>query len=232
MRAILGLGLILVIGLAGCTGQGDPTSSAPSAAESTAPNASPDESAQASESAAAEGSLCAVEHEPCPLEAGTYSSAPFEPAFMFTIDDGWMNDRAFADGGGISKEIGGIYWASGVSAGTVAGEEVEIGASADDFVAFLQGLEVAGMTVSEPTPASVDGVEGQQIDVDSNDVDAPALYFIEEDQFNLVANEKARFIILDKDGEAVILIVDSFTSADFDEWVDTAQPVLDSIRWE
>ena len=227
----LGLGMILVIVLGGCSGQGDASSTAPSVAESIAPSASPAESAPASE-VAGEGVLCAEGHEPCPLEAGTYSSAPFEPAFMFTIDDGWLNDRAFADGGGISKEVGGIYWASAVSGGTIAGEEVEIGASAADFVTFLQGLEVTGMTVTEPTPASVDGVDGQQVDVESNDVDAPALYFIEEDQFNLVANEKARFIVLDKDGETVILIVDSFTTADFDEWLDTAQPVLDSIHWE
>ncbi len=229
----LTLGIILVLGLAGCSGQGDASSTAPGAEESTALSPSAAESASSSASSGGGvGALCAEGHEPCPLEAGTYSSAPFEPAFTFTIDDDWLNDRAFADGGGISKETGGIYWASGVSGGTVAGEEVEIGASPEEFVAFLQTLEVAGMTVSEPTPASVDGVEGQQVDVAANDVEAPALYFIEEDQFNLVANEKARFIVLEKDGETLILIIDSFTAADFDEWLATAEPVMESIRWE
>ena len=229
----LAFGITLVIGLAACSGQGDGSSSAPSAGESTALSPSPAESASSSASdATGEGALCAVGHEPCPLEAGTYSSAPFEPAFTFAIDDGWQNDRAFADGGGISKETGGIYWGSGVSGGTVAGEEVEIGASPEDFVDFLQTLEAAGVTVSEPAPASVDGVEGQQVDVESNDVDVPELYFIDEDQFNLVANEKARFIVLDKDGETVLLIIDAFTTADFDDWLDTAEPVMESISWE
>jgi hypothetical protein len=221
-RAAMGIAFVL----AGC---GGPAADSPSTAASAV---EPSETAAASAQASGEGVLCAVGHEPCPIEAGTYTAAPFEPNFSFSVDDGWQNDRAFADGGGISKTDGGIFWASGVASGTIGGEEVEIEASVDDFVTFLQGFEAIGMTVSAPTPVTVDGVSGQQIDVAANEAEAPALYHIAEDQFNLVPGEKARFLVLDKDGETVLLIIDSFTTEGFDDWLATAQPVIDSISWE
>jgi len=230
--AALMLGLVMTA----CTGEGSASEAASAAPGSEPPRASasvsPAESTEAPASATGEGALCAVGHETCPLEAGTYTAAPFEPNFAFTIDDGWTNDRAFADGGGISQESGGIYWASGVEAGRIGEEDIEIGASTDDFVIFLRGFEAVGMSVSEPTPITVDGVSGQQVDVESNEAEAPGLYQIAEDSFNLVPGEKARFLVLDKGGETVILIIDAFASDDFDDWVETAQPVLDSISWK
>lgn len=228
-RAVLGVAILL----AGCGGAATDSSVAPASVdEQTEPSASAAESAAASSDATGEGELCAEGHQPCPIEAGTYTAAPFEPNFSFTIDEGWQNDRAFADGGGISQETGGIFWASGVGEGTVDGEPVEIGASVDDFVTFLQAFEALGMTVSEPTPVTVDGVRGQQVDVATNEAEAPGLYLIAEDQFNLVPGEKARFLVLDRDGETVLLIIDSYTTEGFDDWVATAQPVIDSITWE
>ena len=87
------------------------------------------------------------------------------------------------------------------------------------------------MTVSEPTEATVDGASGQQVDVESNDVQAPGLFFLKDDAFHLVPDEKARFLVVDQAGETVIFIIDAFSAADFDEWMGTAQPVVDSITW-
>lgn len=209
----------------GSTQDGGAAATTPAPAQTASPTAGAD-------GAGAAGTLCAVGRQPCEMEAGTYTAAPFEPNFAFTIDEAWMNDRAYADGGGISQGIGGIYWLSGATAGTVAGQEVEIGASVDEFVAFLQSLEAAGMTVSDPTEVAVDGSSGQQVDVESNDVEAPGLIFIAEDEFHLVPDEKARFIVVDHGGETVAFIIDSFAAGDFDEWVETAQPVIDSISWQ
>jgi len=217
--------LVLAIFVTGCGGTAGQSTSAATVDELIQPSASP--SAESGR-----GALCAQGFEPCSLEAGTYSAAPFAPNFSFTIGDAWQNDRAFVDGGGISREMGGIIWASGVSHGTVGREEVAIGASPDDFVAFLQSLKATGMTVSEPTSATVDGATGQQLDVESNDVEAPGLYFIAEDTFLLVPDEKVRFIVLDKDGTTVLFILESYKTADFAAWLDTSQPVVDSISWE
>ena len=233
-------GLLLILVLMSCTVSSEESDAdaeesvagSETASEAASEGSSVDASAAASEGAAGgTGELCAVEFETCALESGTYSSSPFEPEFTFTVDDGWTNERAWPDGGGISKEGGAFYWASGTARGTVAGEEVEIAGGVDGFVAFLQSLAATGMTVSEATAVVVDGAAGQQVDVESNEVDAPALFFIAEDQFNLVAGEKARFTVLDVEGETAVLIVDAFEAADFDEVAATVQPIVDSVAW-
>ena len=226
---------LLLTLLAGCAGTGAesgataesrlPTSEQESASTPAAP------SEPGSTGGAGEGELCAVEFETCPLEAGTYTVAPFQPTFTFTLDDGWTNERAWPDAGGLSKGDGAFYWASGVEAGTVGSEEVEIAAGAGEFLAFLASLESIGMTVSEATDVTVDGASGQQIDVASNDVEAPGLFSLDNDQFNLVPEEKARFIVVERDGETVVFILDAFTTEAFDAWIETARPVLDSVRW-
>lgn len=241
-RRLLALpaGLLLIFVLVSCTGSSEESaasaeesvagSDAASAAASEGPSV--DASAAASEGASGTtGELCAVGFETCTLESGTYSSSPFEPEFTFSLDDGWTNERAWPDGGGISKDGGAFYWASGTARGTVANEEVEIAGGVDGFVAFLRALAATGMTVSEATAVDVGGAAGQQVDVESNDVDAQGLFFLAEDRFNLVAGEKARFIVLDVGGETVVLIVDAFEAADFDEVAATIQPIVDSVAW-
>ena len=220
--------LVVAMLLAGC-GSGGGSSSAASSSDATASSAAA--SASGSDGTTA-GSLCAVDHTPCALEGGTYSAAPFEPAFSFTIEGSWQNDRAFADGGGISQDTGGIYWASGVERGRLGDEEVEIGATPEQFIAFLQSLSLAGATISAQSEQSVGDYSGASVDVESGDEPLPGLYLIDADAFNLAPNEKARFIVLDVEGETVVFVVDAFASADFDAWLATAQPVLDSVTWD
>lgn len=224
---------LLPLVLAACTGTTGESPATDEATASATASQSPaaSDSVPASASAGGEGELCAVEFETCPLEAGTYSVAPFEPPFTFAVDAGWTNERAWPDAGGVSKGDGAFYWASGVEAGTVGSEEVEIGATVDDFVAFLASLEAIGMTVSEASEVTVDGAAGQQVDVESNDVDAPGLFSLDDDQFNLVPDEKARFLVVERDGETVVFIIDAFTTDAFDSWIETAQPVVDSVSW-
>jgi hypothetical protein len=219
--------LVVAMLLVGCGNVGgSATASSSGAAESSAAA-----SASSSEGTTA-GSLCAVDHTPCELPGGTYSAAPFEPAFSFTIEGSWQNDRAFSDGGGISQDTGGIYWASGVERGRLGDEEVEIGATPEQFIAFLQSLSLAGATVSAQSEQSVGDHSGASVDVESGDEPLPGLYLIDADAFNLAPNEKARFIVLDVEGETVVFVVDAFASADFDAWLATAQPVLDSVTWD
>ena len=231
MKRFVVMGLLLA-GCSGGAGASDQPTSVATPTQSVESSASPPPAVPSPSDASDDGGLCAEGFETCTLEPGTYSAAPFEPGFMFTIEEEWTNDRAYADGGGISLQTGGVYWASGVTDGTVADEPVEIGAGIDGFVLFLQSLTTMGMTVSEPVPVTIDGVEGQQIDLETNDAEARGLYFIEDDAFNLIPQEKARFLVLEKEGETVLLIVDAFVASDFDEWVETAQPVVDSIVWE
>ena len=225
MRILIVLACLIV---SGCTGSG--ASGSPAGSGSASP---PSSSGAASSSASAgEGALCAVDHEPCQLEPGTYSAAPFEPGFTFTIEEAWQNDRAFADGGGISQPTGGIYWASGVTRGRLGDEEVEIGATPEQFIAFLQSLSLAGATISGQSELSVGDRAGQSVDVETGEEALSGLYLIAEDAFNLAPHEKARFIVFDVDGETVVFVIDAFAAADFDAWVAAAAPVLESVEWD
>jgi hypothetical protein len=123
-----------------------------------------------------------------------------------------------------------ILWASGVTAGTVADKEVAIGPGTAGFVAFLGQFK--GFTLSAPGPAVVDGVTGIQLDVETNGTAAPGMFQIKNDVFNLDAGEKARFVLLEKDGTTVIFIIDAFKAAGFDAFLTKAQPVFDSVTWE
>ena len=231
MRRLAGVSSILAIGLlAGCGGaQTSPSSSV--VIDPTSPTDTLAASASARPSAAGVGALCAEGRQSCPLEAGTYSSAPFEPEFTFSVDDEWTNDRAYAEAGAVSRENGALSWASGVTVGTVGGEDFLIGPTADEFVAFLQALEATAIDVSDPTPVTVADVSGQQVDVTTGPVDAGSLFFLDDDEFGLVADEKARFLVLDNEGEHLVFILESYVATDFDEWIETVTPVVESVTW-
>jgi hypothetical protein len=177
--------------------------------------------------------LCAKEFTACSLEAGTYSTTPFEPAFDFTIAGPWQNDRAWPDGGEIATADGAVQWASGVTTGFKEGIEnlgTPIGPKPADFIDYVQSFK--GFTVTDPVPVTIDGVEGQQIEVSTNDTGVHGFFVITHDAFNVDAGEKIRFYVLDKDGQTVILTMDSFKEAGFDAFADVAQPVIDRVKWE
>lgn len=231
MQTVGGAILALLTACGGASTESSSTEEA-SAPDNAGPSASASPSEPGESEAAGAGELCAVEFETCPLDAGTYSSSPFDPEFTFVVDDGWTNERAWPDGGGVSKEGGAVYWISGVTTGMVAEHEIEIGADVEGFMTFLQSLEAVGMTVSEATEVEVDGAAGMQIDVETNEVEAPGLMAMESDSFNLAPGETARFLVLDVDGETVVLIIDAFLSEDFESVVAIGEPVIASIRWE
>lgn len=235
-------GAILIAVLVGCSGAAVSTAPPASAAASptvastaaTTPSPSVEPASASASTAAGVGKLCAKEHEVCPTPAGTYSSAPFEHPFTFTIDgDGWANDRAWPHGGSMTK--GGsdsFLWASGITAGRVdEGDDLQVGPTQQDFIDLLR--KSTRLTVT-PTPVlvTVGGVSGLQVDVEATG-DLPGLFFFPEDAFNLRAGEKVRFIVLDKDGATVVLMVESFKEATFDAFMtDVAQPILGGLTWE
>ncbi len=237
-RLALGSGLLIaILGLGACGSGATPSpppsvvSASPSQLATPAATASPSPAASPSKATAA-ATLCAGgQSDPsCDLTPGTYSADPFKPGFTFTITEPWTNDRRYADGGSISIPDAAFLWASGVSVGTVADKEVAIGPGPAGFVAFLGQFK--GFTLSAPVPAVVDGVNGIQVDVETNETDAPGMFQIKADVFNLDAGEKARFILLEKDGITVMFMIDAFKEAGFDAFLVKAQPVLDSVTWE
>jgi hypothetical protein len=220
-------------GTTGSSGASSPTAVAPASPVATAtPSQAATESppAEASPSAAGAGALCAVLYEPCPLEAGIYRSDPFVPAFTFAIDDGWTNDRNFADGGGLSKGPGGIYWSSGVSMGRVGESQVEFDSTIEGFSGHLASFD--GFEITEGAPATIGGQEAVVIDLATGDTAARGLYLLAEDAYNLGPGEKVRLYLMEMDGVLVTFVVEAWMEADFDAVVAQSQPVLDSVVWD
>ncbi len=236
-HAVLMVGGTLLLAACGATTgssiASSPTAVAPaSPAATAAPSEPPTEAptATVSPSAAGAGALCAVLYEPCPLGAGTYRSDPFAPAFTFAVDDGWTNDRNFADGGGLSKGPGGIYWSSGVSTGMAGEAQVEFESTIEGFSGHLASFD--GFEITEGAPATVGGQEAVVLDLVTNDTSARGLYLVAEDAYNLGPGEKVRFYLMEMDGALVTVVVEAWMEADFDAVVAQSQPVLDSIVWD
>jgi hypothetical protein len=228
MARIVGSAFV-AIALLACGGSQASPSHSIAAATSTTKSVAPSSAAPGS----GHGALCAKAFVPCPLPAGTYSSAPFEHPFTFTISgEDWTNDRAWPHGGSTTRSgTNAFLWASGVESGVIAGATSPIGPTPADFIAHLRKFD--GFTVGDPIPITVDGISGSYVDVLTNDMVAEKVYLIPEDAFNLSAGERLRFIVLDIDGAAVILIVDSFKAADFDAFMaEVAQPILDGLAWD
>jgi hypothetical protein len=107
---------------------------------------------------------------------------------------------------------------------------VTLGPAPADFIAFLN--KPKGWVVSKPVAVTIGGVAGQQVDVATRKVGIRAVFTIPEDAFNVDAGEKVRFIVLDKGGTRVVLMVDAFKEKDFNDVVALEQPILDSILWQ
>jgi hypothetical protein len=148
---------------------------------------------------------------------------------MFTLPEAWSNDRAFADGGGISQVQGTFDWASAPMI-VKAGQTQSSSASADEFLAYLAALPDA--TVTAPVAVTVGGVEGRAVDVTTNTGVFDGLYEITEDAFNLGPGEQARFIVLEQGGQTVVFVQEALQAANFDAWLAKTQPILDGLTWQ
>lgn len=227
---LLSLAVVLTIGVAACSTQATVTPTTNSSA-ATSPTSDATEE-PTGEPSPNEGTLCAHEFTGCQIPAGTYSTEPFEHPFEFTVTETWTNNRAWPHGGEIGTPEGdaAFQWASGVDTGTMDGQTVEIGPEPNDVIDFLRGFE--GFTVSEPTEVTIDGVSGQQVDVLTNETSAPGILRFAEDALNLAPGEKVRYIVLDKDGATVLLIVDAFEQDQFEDFLARVEPILASITWQ
>jgi len=205
------------------------TASSVPSVSSEAPIASPPSSPTASPTVSV-GTLCAKDFQPCDIPAGTYSSAPFSPAFTFTITAPATNNRAWPHGGDVTGDKGGLFWASGITGAATEKGPVTLGPAPADFIAFLS--KPKGWVVSKPVPVTIGGVAGQQVDVATRKLGIRAVFTIPEDAFNVDPGEKIRYLVLAKDGTTVVLMVDAFKEKDFEAVLALEQPILDSITWQ
>jgi hypothetical protein len=231
----------LVVAFAGACGSiASPSSTAtttvsetpsPVPSASQPPTASPPPTTQPT-AAASPLALCATASTPCPVSAGTYSTAPFVHPFLITIGDGWTNDRRWPHGGELAAPSGLSYleWGSDFTGNGPSGASVKIGPTADDVFGYL--ASIADFTVSPPLDVTLGGKTGRSVDVSTNSATAPGFLHIAEDSYNLGPGEKARFMVFEIDGSAVVIMVEVPKEKDFEAEMATMQPTLDTIVWQ
>jgi hypothetical protein len=113
----------------------------------------------------------------------------------------------------------------------------------EDLVAWLE--QHPWLEASTPRPASVGGVEGQQIDVTAARLpkDHPqicggpcALLFASDapsSPFASGLDEKIRFVILEEvEGETVTIAIDTSPDDQFDNALPQAEKILNSVEWK
>jgi hypothetical protein len=230
--------------VAGCGGSVAPTATPaavtqPSSLPATqATTPSPTASLVATPVASGPLALCAVGKKECFVSAGTYTTAPFEPAFTFSLDTTWKNTRAYEHGGGIGTQEGDLNWASGITAGfdgTASGANAEppIGPTVEDFIAFLDAVESSDtLTRTGSGEVTIAGAKGRYVDFVRTENGAAVGFSVLEDTFILDRQAKARFIAVDVDGTTAVFVLEGQFAHTFDALLKRLQPVLDSIVWQ
>ena len=178
--------------------------------------------------------LCAVGGDECSIQAGTYTTGPFEPAFTFTIESTWDNTRAFAEGGGIDTQSGAINWISGRAQAWVGAADLRIKNERDvaRYIKLLEGER--GYTVGKTTAVSIGGVDGLQVDVVRAVLNSTGAGFFPppaEDSFVYEPGGQSRVYFIETPGTWTFFVIEGDDER-FDSIMEVAQPVLDSIAWE
>jgi hypothetical protein len=236
VNGILGLLATAVLTMTACGGGGggvDDRSAAPQTEAST------------TETAAAPGTLPEQEG---PLPAGEYETRAFEPAFSFTVGEGWK--VYFPHLPDVLTIVQGTQGSWEVSFSTPKevfdpskpAEEVAIPApeTVDGWVAWLQ--EHPNLDAGVPVPATVGGVSGAQLDVAVSSIPrdypqycpAPCVpgWRLSEPvtAFTFFSGDKGRIVVLDVEGEMVIVNAEA-PEDEFEEFLPEAQKVLDTVEW-
>jgi hypothetical protein len=167
-----------------------------------------------------------------------YGAAVFEPAFHFLVSQDWVYYEAATTPNTLyieGRQGGQLLFANPrhVFDSSNASEQKEVPrpANADEWVSWFQSHP--NLDTSEPVPMSVGGVSGVRIDVtptSENESGVVLLFPVEDTQFGSYVGSKDRLVIVDVEGETVVINV-AAPAGKFDEFLPKAQKVLDTVEW-
>jgi len=190
------------------------------------------------------------------LQPGTYRSTILEPTIDFEIaSPGWIWDfsaggfRLIADTSHADLySPDGIYFLRDpaiASQDCAEREEPGVGRSVQDLVAWLE--TAPGLAVSEPTPVTIGGLDGMQLDLRldphwtqtcewSGDMPVVPLVFNGAAQggynWAMLPEMSSRWYILDsRDGVVIVDIEDGPGGASHDELMKTGGEIVDSLAF-
>lgn len=180
------------------------------------------------------------------LEPGRYTSSAVGPSIDFRVEDGWLVGPTAS---------GPIFVLERVDQpGTV------LSVTRFDGDAFLDSCDPTSLSRVEPTvprlmeiiagnpylnpgplvQLEVDGYQGLRLDVATpvyTECNLPylliwALPIAEGGEFVQVADQQSRFIVLDVDGDVVVIAIESFPGVPFGGLLDASMELLGSMRIE
>jgi uncharacterized protein YjbI with pentapeptide repeats len=172
---------------------------------------------------------------------GLYATEEFEPAMSFSVSDGsWrLSSRDTTDGLLIAESEGGELAFTNPSrvldpSNPSEPKEVPAPENTEEWASWFRSHP--NLDTSEPVQVSVGGASGVQIDVTDTSVPdnySRVLFFPFADGTFVMASSvgiKDRFVIVDVEGETVVINV-AAPEDQFDEFLPTAQKVLDTVEW-
>jgi hypothetical protein len=178
------------------------------------------------------------------LEAGRYESDLAGPVFEFEANEDWVVGPS-GDGPIFTLEFAG-------APGSV------LSFTRFDGETFLDSCDPTSMTVVEPSVSrlteilagnpylnpgipeavEVDGFSGLQLDIGVPAYAECALPYVlvwaipvgAGGEFVQMANQQSRFLILDVDGDVIVIAIEAFPGVPFGGFLDAATELIDSIR--
>ena len=185
---------------------------------------------------AGSGAARTLGDRPAPLASGHYTSDLLGAPITFDLaDSGWKGDQAAGQFFELSRQMGDSSGVLSVMTfdGTVANDpcapafdgQVEVTAAA--FAQWLSGLSALSTTA---TPTTLFGKPATQLDATVIATACPNSPFILLwDGFRLYPSEAMRVITQDQGGKVVIVSAEAVQSTDLPDFLDVAQPVIDSM---
>jgi hypothetical protein len=205
-----------------------------------------------------------------PVDAGTYKSqfiaphvdqggewAPVFGALTYTVPDGWANASDWPESFELvpASEMPPIDDAdrtgvidifthpTAMTQDRPCSDQVEsgVGRTADELATWIG--TVPGLVTTEPTPITIDGRSGQQLDIsidpswtglcNENDPDKTPIVTYLNPGLAVRGNEMTRLILLDLgEGDTVVIGMWIRDQAAFDSFIPEAMPVIESFQFE
>jgi hypothetical protein len=166
------------------------------------------------------------------LTAGTYLFDGFDPNVTLTVGDGWWSfaGLSFPDFVGVaqgpsdSPRFVGIFHVPDQAYDPVTGELVPL---EEDFLTWLTSQECIDVAAG-PTPATVAGVSGLQVDFSVGTDPACSL---RAPSWEPVAGERERMFVIEVNGVDLIIEIATWNPAEFDAFLPEAEAVLDTVQF-
>ena len=177
------------------------------------------------------------------LEPGRYRSSAAGPSIEFRVEEGWISTGP-TDGPvftlGRAGQPGTVLTVTRFD-GVAFVESCDPTSMTDVDVSVSRLIEIiAGNPFLNPAPpelADIDGNLGLRLDVATPELEDCALPYLllwalpmQDGEFVQVAGQQSRFIVVDVDGDVIVIAIESLPGVPFGSLLDASMQIVDSMR--